>query len=162
VNTKSANHSGGMPAESPAAASPFVGRKFYKVGAVGSPGDFSCGKQHVLGTVLPLVSAPFDHATPSCPSEFTRWRNANPGRVGVKGDCLREFLDSGCTKRCALQRRSRNCLQARVWNSSSPLNLVFVTASCFGSDNGIFYHFLNQWHRFNRGSRKQITTAPVG
>jgi hypothetical protein len=69
--------------------------------------------------------------------------------VDVRGDFLREFLlDSRCTKRCALQRRSQNCLQARAWISSSPLNLVFVTASCFGSENGIFYHFKNQWHRF--------------
>jgi hypothetical protein len=70
--------------------------------------------------------------------------------VGVRGDCLRELLDSRRTKRCALQWRSQSCLQARVWNSSSPSNLVFVTASCSGSENGIFYHFLNQWHRFNR------------
>jgi hypothetical protein len=58
--------------------------------------------------------------------------------VGVREDCLRELLDSRCTKRCALQWRSQNCLRARAWNSSSPLNLVFVTASYFGSENGIF------------------------
>ena len=56
VNRKSANHSAGKPAASPAAASPFVGRKFYKAGAVGSPGDFSCGKQYILGTVMSIVS----------------------------------------------------------------------------------------------------------
>jgi hypothetical protein len=76
-------------------------------------------------------------------------------KAGVREDFLRELLDSRCTKRCALQWRSQSCLQARVWNSSSPLNLVFVTASCFGSENGIFYHFLNQWHRF-------IITGEVG
>jgi hypothetical protein len=43
--------------------------------------------------------------------------------VGVREGCLRELLDSRCTKRCALQWRSQNCLQARVRNSSSPLNL---------------------------------------
>jgi hypothetical protein len=82
-------------------------------------------------------------------------------KAGVRGGCLRELPGSRCTKRRALQWRSQNCLQARVCNLSSPLNLVFVTASCFGSENGIFYHFLNQWHRFDRGSRKQITTTPV-
>jgi hypothetical protein len=50
---------------------------------------------------------------------------------------------------------------ARV-KSVFALKSRIVTASCFGSENGIFNHFLNQWHRFNRGSRKQITTAPVG
>jgi hypothetical protein len=62
--------------------------------------------------------------------------------VGVREDCLQEFLDSRCTKRCALQWRSQNCLRARAWNLPSPLNHVFVTASCFGSENGIFKHFL--------------------
>jgi hypothetical protein len=83
--------------------------------------------------------------------------------VGVREDCSRELLGSVVdTPKDALQWGSQNCLRARAWNSSSPLNLVFVTASCFGSENGIFKHFLNQWHRFNRGSRKQITTAPAG
>jgi hypothetical protein len=81
----------------------------------------------------------------------------HPG-VGVRKCLLRELLDSRCTKRRALQWRSQNCSRARAWNSSLPLNLVFFTASCFGSEN----YFLNQWHRFNRASRKQITTAPVG
>jgi hypothetical protein len=81
--------------------------------------------------------------------------------AGVREDCLRELLGSGRTKSCALQWRSQNCSQARAWNSPSPSNHVFVTASYFGSANGIFCHFLNQWHRFKRGSRKQIITAPV-
>ena len=66
------------------------------------------------------------------------------GNVGVREDCLRELLDSRCTKRCALQWRCQNCLRARACNSPSPSNLVFVTASCFGSENGKAFQIFRQ------------------
>ena len=90
-------------------------------------------------------TATVDHVGVALESSFQNAAGGIPqgepqtqGDVGVREDCLRELLDSRCTKRCALQWRSQNCLRARAWNSPSPLNLVFVTASCFGSENGIF------------------------
>jgi hypothetical protein len=57
--------------------------------------------------------------------------------VGVREDYLRELLDSRCTKKCVLQLSvavSKLLTGARV-EFVVPLNLVFVTASCFGSEN---------------------------
>ena len=90
---------------------------------------------------LPLFSFFPSPLLPFSFSPFHFGETQTQPSAGVRGDCLRELLDSRCTKRRALQWRSQKCLRARAWNSSSPLCLVFVTASCFGSENGVFYHF---------------------
>jgi hypothetical protein len=88
-------------------------------------------------------------------------RNANPGqRWRRQGNCLRELLDSGFTKKVRLAVAV--LIKTACGRARGIRHHVSVTASFFGSENGIFKHFFNQWHRFNRGSRKQITTAPVG
>ena len=76
--------------------------------------------------------------------------------VGVREDCLRELLGSTCTKRCALQWRSQNVEFAFALKSR------FCHRELLWFWKWQFLTFLNQWHRFNQGSRKQITTAPVG
>ena len=62
-------------------------------------------------------------------------RNANPGR--------RSALASGKTVygSCSAVHAPKDAPCSgglKTWNSPSPLNLVFVTASCFGSENGNF------------------------
>jgi hypothetical protein len=64
----------GKQPQKPAGTKPsFVGRKFYKVGAVGSPGDYTSGKQHMLGTVMSLARSSLEHSPPFHPSSSCAW-----------------------------------------------------------------------------------------